>query len=66
MKLPGPLLSTSSKKYEKIHPEKISLYFKKSNFIALRLKKKFISSQKKAFLIFQETKLSYILEYRTF
>ena len=68
MELPGALLSRSSKKIKKIHPEKISFNFKKENFLAPKSSQKSeLKNQKGShfflktfsyFLIFWEIKLS--------
>ena len=81
MELPSILLSASSKKNFKNTLQKIFLYFREWNFLAARLKKIlifqemellgsnikkfFICSQKKTFLIFREMDIIYILGNRS-
>ena len=59
MELPGPLLSPSPKN-KKNAPRKKFLIFREMEFFNSNIKEFLIFSQKKAFLTFRETGLSYI------
>ena len=54
MHLPGTLLRPGSKNEKKIHPEKNSLYFRKWNFLALKLKEFLYFLKRNLFLYFRE------------